>query len=226
MLRELVTYSEAEAFLFAGMSYPWQAIAELGSRLEEALPSGIRVGAGVILEGVFCTSTQVSIASGAVVEPTVVIQGGPVFVGEGAQIRAGAYIRGPAYIGTRAVVGHTTEVKNSILLAGAKAPHFNYVGDSLLGPGVNLGAGTKLGNVRLDEGEVYVCWQGNRLPSGLRKLGAILGDGCSLGCNSVCNPGTILYPGVHVWPGTVVSGTHRRGPVGLGIRKIERGAGE
>ena len=217
---DIITVREEERFLFDGLQFPWQALSELATRLEKALPPGIEIGEEVVLEGVFCSSPRLFIAAGAKVEPTVVIRGGPVFIGAGAQVRAGAYIRGPAYVGAGAVVGHATEVKNSILLSGARAPHFNYVGDSILGPEVNLGAGTKLGNVRLDEGPVKVFWEGVWIDTGLRKLGAILGDRASLGCNAVCNPGTILFPAVYVLPGAVVSGTHRTGPVGYPVRRI------
>lgn len=211
---EIFSYREEEAFLFQGLAYPWEALRELEERLQKFLPSGLEVGEGVTLEGVFCHCSRLLISTQAIVEPTVVIQGGPVFIGPQAQLRAGAYIRGPAYIGAGAVVGHATEVKNSILLAEAKAPHFNYVGDSILGPRVNLGAGTKLGNVRLDEGTVRVFWHGERINTGMKKLGALIGDGASLGCNAVCNPGTILFPGVQVHPGVAVGGTHFSGVLG------------
>ncbi len=222
---DLFTCAEEELFLFEDLDYPWQALPVLAERLRERLPPGIEVGEGVSLEGVFIDSPQLFIAGAAVVEPTVVIRGGPVFIGPGAHLAAGAYVRGPAYLGAGSSVGHSSEVKNSILLHGAAAPHFNYVGDSVLGPGVNLGAGVKLGNLRLDRGPVSLFWQGVQVNTGLRKLGALMGDGCSLGCNAVCNPGTILFPGVHVLPCTVVGGTHTRGTVGR-PQSVSRGRGK
>lgn len=118
-------------------------------------------------------------------------------------------MRGAAYIGAGAVLGHASEVKNGILLAGAKAPHFNYVGDSILGHDANLGAGAILSNYRLDGRPIKVTWEGKRLATGMTKLGAIIGDRCSIGCNTVMNPGAILFPGVHMKPLSTVSGTHK-----------------
>ena len=106
------------------------------------------------------------------------------------------------------MVGHATEIKHSVLLPGAKAPHFNYVGDSVLGSGVNLGAGTKLSNLRNDGGEVHLRHAGNRIPSGLRKFGAVLGEGTATGCNSVTNPGVVLGCNSVVWPNVTVTGVH------------------
>jgi NDP-sugar pyrophosphorylase family protein len=112
----------------------------------------------------------------------------------GAEVRFGAYIRGDAIVGEKAVVGHDTEVKHSILLPGAKAAHFAYVGDSILGREVNLGAGTKCANVKIDMGKntVKILLGGQLHDSRLRKFGAIFGDGVSVGCNSVTNPGTLI----------------------------------
>ena len=106
------------------------------------------------------------------------------------------------------MVGHASEVKHSVLLPGAKAPHFNYVGDSVLGPDVNLGAGVKLSNLRNDGGEVHTRVDGERFATGLRKFGAILGEGCQLGCNAVTNPGVVLGPRCMVMPNTTVTGVH------------------
>jgi NDP-sugar pyrophosphorylase family protein len=133
---------------------------------------------------------------------------GPCYVGENAQIRHGAYIRENSWICSDAVVGHCSEIKHSILLPGAKAPHFNYVGDSILGKGVNLGAGVKLSNLRNDGTEVFLKIDGTRVPSGLRKFGAVLGENTQLGCNSVTNPGVILGTNSVVWPNTTVTGVH------------------
>lgn len=135
---------------------------------------------------------------------------GPCFVGKAAIIRHGAYIRENAWICSTAIVGHCSEVKHSVLLPGAKAPHFNYVGDSILGRGVNLGAGVKLSNLRNDGTEVILRVGESRVPSGLRKFGAILGENCQLGCNAVTNPGTVLGPDSIVWPNVTVTGVHAK----------------
>jgi NDP-sugar pyrophosphorylase family protein len=149
----------------------------------------------------------VMIEQGAIIEPSTHFIG-PCFVGKGATIRHGAYIRENAWICSSALVGHCTEVKHSILLPGAKAPHFNYVGDSILGKGVNLGAGVKLSNLRNDGTEIYLRIGESRVASGLRKFGAILGEGCQLGCNAVTNPGTVLGIDSIVWPNATVTGFH------------------
>ena len=133
---------------------------------------------------------------------------GPCFIGKGAQIRHGAYIRENSWICQDSVVGHSSEIKHSILLPKAKAPHFNYVGDSILGSDTNLGAGTKLSNLRNDGGTVNIRINDRKISSGLRKFGAILGENCQLGCNSVTNPGTILGVGCSVLPNVTVTGCH------------------
>ena len=132
---------------------------------------------------------------------------GPCYVGKNAEIRHAALLRKGSWICEGSVVGHASEVKNSILLPNSKAPHFNYVGDSILGLDVNLGAGTKLSNVRNDRGPVPISNEnGERFDSGLRKLGAIIGDGSQLGCNVVTNPGCIISPGKMINPNETVSG--------------------
>ena len=149
----------------------------------------------------------VIIEQSAIVEPSTHFIG-PCYIGNEAVIRHGAYVREYSWICSTAVVGHASEVKHSILLPGAKAPHFNYVGDSILGKAVNLGAGVKLSNLRNDGAEVYLRIGDDRRPSGLRKFGAILGEGCQLGCNAVTNPGTILGRNSTVWPNVTVTGVH------------------
>ena len=149
----------------------------------------------------------VMIQKGALIEPSTHFIG-PCFVGSTAIVRHGAYVREYAWICSGAVVGHCSEIKHSVLLPGSKAPHFNYVGDSILGSNVKLGAGVKLSNLRNDGTEVYLRLEGLRIPSGLRKFGAILGEGVQLGCNAVTNPGTILGNDSVVWPNVTVTGVH------------------
>ena len=174
-----------------------------------------------MLEG-FSSSPQNPIDSGATLDESqgkVIVETsarievgahliGPCYVGPEAEIRHGAYVRPFSWICAEAVVGHASEIKHAVLLPGAKAPHFNYVGDSILGKGVNLGAGTKVSNLRNDGGEVQLRIEGERVGSGLRKFGAILGEGCQLGCNSVTNPGVILGCNSVVWPNITVTGVH------------------
>ena len=141
----------------------------------------------------------------AVIGENVFIEG-PSYIGKGAEIRHGAYLRKGSWICNNSLVGHSSEVKNSILLPGSKVPHFNYVGDSIIGLGANLGAGVKLSNVRNDRREILLSIGGRRVGSGLSKFGAMIGDGSQVGCNTVTNPGTIIPPFSMIGPNETVTG--------------------
>jgi NDP-sugar pyrophosphorylase family protein len=185
----------------------------LGKRLAEYLLRALKPGiAGSVHPAAVLEGDDIQIGAGTVVEPGAYIQG-PCIIGDDVEVRHGAYIRGNAIVGDGCVVGHATEVKGSVFLPGAKAGHFAYVGDSVLGRDVNLGAGTKLANLRLAADEVTVRIGDQRVRTGLRKLGAILGDRVQTGCNSVTNPGTVLGPGALVHPCLAVSGFHPAGTV-------------
>ena len=158
------------------------------------------------------TNGPIHIDKTANIEPGVYIIG-PAYIGPNASIRQGAYVRQYSWICSDAVVGHCSETKHSILLSGAKAPHFNYVGDSILGGGVNLGAGVKLSNLRNDGENVNLRVGEEKIDSDLRKFGALLGEGCQLGCNAVTNPGVILGVGSFVHPNTTVTGIHGNGSI-------------
>jgi acetyltransferase-like isoleucine patch superfamily enzyme len=162
-------------------------------------------GATVILPGAFLSNDKIIIGPGTIVEPGAFIKG-PAIIGSHSEIRQGAYIRGDCIVGNRCVVGHTTEMKGSIMLDGAKAPHFAYVGDSILGKNVNLGAGTKLANLKMIPGSIVITSDKKRYDTGRRKLGAILGDHTETGCNSVTSPGTLMGPSSIVYPGVAVPG--------------------
>jgi NDP-sugar pyrophosphorylase family protein len=161
----------------------------------------------VIPEGVYLENAKtISIGEGTVIEPGVYIKG-PAWIGKNCQIRCGAYIRGNVIIGDGAVVGHDTEVKHSILLPRAHAAHFNYVGDSILGSDTNLGSGVACANFRLDQGEISVEIEGEKVLTGFKKLGLILGDRSQIGCNSVTSPGTLIGKDV-LCPSTItIKGT-------------------
>ncbi len=161
--------------------------------------------AAVILPGAFLANDAIIIGPGTVVEPGAFIRG-PVIIGKNTEIRQGAYIRGDCLVGDGCVVGHTTELKGSILLDGAKAAHFAYVGDSILGKQVNLGAGTKLANLKMIPGSVRVRADGKSYDTGRRKLGAIVGDHTETGCNSVLSPGTFIGRNSLVYPCVTVPG--------------------
>lgn len=169
----------------------------------------VRVGgeetfdAAVLYAGSILWDPRIFIGPGAVVEPGALIKG-PTIIGARTEVRQGAYIRGNCIIGLRCVVGHTTELKSSIMLDGAKAGHFAYIGDSVLGPDTNLGAGTKLANLKIRDTTVRVRVGDTPIDTGLRKLGAILGEKVEIGCNAVTNPGTILGKRCLVFPLTSV----------------------
>jgi len=133
----------------------------------------------------------ISIGKGTVIEPGVYIQG-PCVIGENCTLRHGCYIRPYVLMGDGCVIGHATEAKYSIFLNGARAPHFNYVGDSILGNDVNLGAGVICANFRLDQKPVPIRVNGVKFSSEMKKLGVIIGDGSQIGCNTVLSPGLLL----------------------------------
>ncbi|WP_370630426.1 glucose-1-phosphate thymidylyltransferase [Thermosulfurimonas sp. F29] len=160
---------------------------------------GEEIRGAVLHAGAILMDREVELAPGVVVEPGALIYG-PSWIGPNTQVRQGAYVRGEVLAGEGCVIGHTTEVKRAVFLDGAKAGHFAYVGDSLLGRGVNLGAGTKLANLKLARGHIKVRLEGEVYDTGLRKFGAVLGDGVQTGCNSVTNPGTLVGPGSYILP--------------------------
>lgn len=193
----------AHAELFEGCAYVWEALERLSDYLKKQKLGKIEVE---IPSSVHLVNPElISIGSGTVVEPGAYIQG-PCIIGNNCQVRHGAYIRGDVIAGEACVIGHDTEIKHSILLDRANAAHFNYVGDSILGNGVNLGAGVKCANLKLDHSPVSVVVQGERYKTELKKLGAIIGDGAQLGCNSVTNPGTLIGRGAIVYPCVNVQG--------------------
>jgi len=159
----------------------------------------------IIMPGAYLFDDRIIIGAGSVVEPGALLKG-PVVIGARTEVRQGAYMRGDCLVGDGCVVGHTTEIKNSIMLDGAKAGHFAYIGDSILGRDVNLGAGTKLANLKMIPGEVMIAAERRFHRTGRRKLGAILGDGTETGCNSVTAPGTLIRPRSVVYSGISVPG--------------------
>ena len=177
---------------------PWSLLGAALAEVLAGLPSSdIQTG---LSPDVHLAGDRIVICRGARIHPSVVIEG-PVFIGQDVEIRPGAYIRGGCWIGDRCVVGANTELKRALLLPHAKAPHLNYVGDSILGADVNLGAGTILSNFRHDGGGIHIPSDGTRLDTGRRKLGAILGDGVLTGCNCVLHPGTVVGQGTQIYPG-------------------------
>ncbi len=148
---------------------------------------------------------DVFIGEGTIIEPNAVIKG-PAWIGAHCQVRAGCYIRENVIVGDNCVLGNSCEFKNCVLFDRCEVPHFNYVGDSILGYRAHLGAGVILSNVRLDRGEVQVAHGGSRIATGLRKFGAVIGDETEVGCNSVINPGSLLGRRSIVYPLTNFGG--------------------
>ncbi len=161
-------------------------------------------GASIIYAGSNLMDDQIYIGQNTVVESGALIKG-PTIIGNNTEIRQGAYIRGEVLVGNDCVVGHTTEIKSSVMLGGSKAGHFAYIGDSILGK-VNLGAGTKIANLKIVGSQIILNIQGVKYETGLRKFGAILADGVETGCNSVTTPGSLLSKNVLIYPNGTARG--------------------
>lgn len=185
---------------------PWDLLGDPLDRLLAGLPSEhLR---GIIEPGAHLSGDRIVIEKGARVRSGAVVQG-PAYIGQDCEIRSGAYLRAGVWLENRAIVGANSEVKRAIFLDKARAPHLNYVGDSILGSDVNLGAGTVLSNFRHDGGEIPIGAGTQGTLSGRRKLGAILGDGVLTGCNCVLHPGCVVGAGTQLYPGVQLrSGVH------------------
>jgi len=190
-----LTHTKAGEYL-AGFRYPWEALKgikelililgpQLGEEYEERLP-------------------QVWVHKTAQIYPSAYL-GAPCIIGAGTEVRHCAFIRGSALIGEGCVVGNSTELKNVILFDGVQVPHYNYVGDSILGYKAHMGAGSITSNVKSDKSLVVIHGE-EALPTGIKKVGAMLGDYVEVGCNSVLNPGTVIGRGSSVYPTSCVRG--------------------
>jgi NDP-sugar pyrophosphorylase family protein len=191
--------------LFDGVTHAWEVLFKLESYLAEQIQPanhGTLIGHPVIGEKVF-------IGEGSVIEPGAYIKG-PAWIGANCQIRHGAYLRENVIVGAGSVVGNSTEIKNSILFQGCQVPHFNYVGDSILGARVHLAAGVIVSNLKLNGDFITLRVGANVLTTGMRKFGALIGDEAEVGCNAVLNPGSIIgrrsliYAGVS-WRGILAA---------------------
>lgn len=183
--------------IFDNIENVWEALAEISNYLKFRLKPAIN---GRLIGKPFI-SNAVFIGKGTVIEQGAMIKG-PAWIGENCEIRNGAYVRENVIVGDGCVLGNSSEFKNCLIFDGAQVPHFNYVGDSILGWKAHLGAGVILSNVKLDKSEVTVFAEGKMLPSGLRKFGAIIGDQAEIGCNSVLSPGSIIGKSSVIYPGT------------------------
>ncbi len=187
-------------FLFDGVRYVWEALNAIKSYLDGRSEFTQRHQT----KGDAFVEANVATGEGTVIEYGAMVMG-PALIGKNCQIRHNAYIRPYSIVGNSCVVGNASEIKHSILFDQAQAPHFNYVGDSILGYRAHLGAGVKISNLKLTPGNVTVDQideTGQPIDSGLHKFGAILGDHTEIGCNAVLNPGTILEPSTIIYPNT------------------------
>ena len=188
--------------LFAGVKQAWEVLPRIADYLKKNLKNGSKaklIGSPVIGE-------NVHLGEGTIVEPGVYIRG-PAWIGKNCEVRHGAYIRENVIAGDGCVLGNSCEFKNCVLLGGAHVSHFSYVGDSIVGRDVNLGAGVILSNYRLDGQAIKVRVAGTLVETGLRKFGAMVGDKASIGCNAVINPGSLIAKGAKILPGTIWSGS-------------------
>jgi NDP-sugar pyrophosphorylase family protein len=195
---DLFDLSQTEhAALFDGCHYAWEAL----KKIEAYLAAHLKPALHNKCEGVAFIGEQVFIGEGTVVEDGAMIKG-PAIIGRNCQIRHNAYLRENVIAGDGCVVGNSCELKNALLFNGCQVPHFNYVGDSILGHKAHLGAGVVLSNFKSLGRNITVMVDGVPLDTGLRKFGALLGDGCDIGCNAVLNPGSIIGCGAVVYPNT------------------------
>ncbi len=178
--------------------YPWEALSDIKKYIKELLEAGI--------EGYHFIEKDVLVGENVKIYPTAVIEG-PVIIGSNTVIRPGAFLRGNIIIGENCVIGNSTELKNCILCNGVQVPHYNYVGDSVLGDKAHMGAGSICSNFKGD-GSNIVIHGDTDCATNLRKVGAMLGDGADIGCGSVLNPGTIIGKGTRVYPMNCLRGVY------------------
>ncbi len=178
--------------------YPWEAIPKIRDYI-------LLLGDALDVREYEKVGECVYISRCAKIDSSAKIEG-PCIICAYAELRQGAFIRGNAIIGKSCVVGNSSEIKNSILFNNSQVPHFNYVGDSILGYGAHLGAGAKISNLKSDKTTVSITFNGEKLKTDLKKLGAILGDNVEIGCNAVLNPGTVIGKNTTVYPLSSVRG--------------------
>ena len=191
-----LSHSLAGSYL-SGFEYPWQALGGI---------KGLILSLGHTLGGDYTeVSPSVWVHNTATVAPTAYL-GAPCIIGPGTEVRHCAFIRGSALVGANCVVGNSVELKNVILFDNVQTPHYNYVGDSILGYKSHMGAGSLTSNVKSDKTLVVVKDGTERIETGLKKFGAMLGDFVEVGCNSVLNPGTVIGPHTNIYPTSCVRG--------------------
>lgn len=186
---------------FDDCEHVWQVLPRLSAHIDRLVGQNQTI-LGTVMPGAYLSDRPIFVGEGAIIEPGAYVHG-PAYIGAGAVVRHGAFVRENVIMLSGAILGHASEAKNSLFLSHAHAPHFNYVGDSVLGQGVNLGAGTKLSNLTMvsekdaqtgKRPSLKIMVENELYDTGLAKMGAILGDGCQTGCNSVLNPGCVVGP--------------------------------
>lgn len=186
------------AEIFKDRTYPWEVLPEIGAFIQ-------KLGKTLSEEEYEKRGDDIWVAKSAKVFPTAYIHG-PAIIGKNAEIRHCAFIRGNAIVGEGAVVGNSTELKNVILFNKVQVPHYNYVGDSILGYKSHMGAGSITSNVKSDKSLVTIQAGEEKVKTGLKKMGAVLGDEVEVGCNSVLNPGTVVGKKSNIYPLSMVRG--------------------
>ena len=189
--------------IFDDCDYPWEVLPKIEAFILE-------LGKTLSEDEYDCIDGNIWIAKSATIAPTASITG-PCIIGKNTEVRQCAFIRGKAIVGENCVVGNSTELKNVILFNNVQVPHYNYVGDSILGFKSHMGAGSITSNVKSDKTIVTINYQGEKLNTGLKKMGAILGNYVEVGCNSVLNPGTVIGSNTNVYPLSSVRGFIPRG---------------
>ncbi len=198
-IKELYSLDETLAKpLLEGCTYPWEALPKIGEFIRE-------LGSSLSLEEYEKRGEDVWVHKSAKVFPSAYING-PAIIGANTEVRHGAFIRGNALVGEDCVVGNSTELKNVILFNHVQVPHYNYVGDSILGFYSHMGAGSITSNVKADKTIVHVKGDTFDLDTGLKKFGAMLGDHVEVGCNSVLNPGSVIGSNTNIYPLSMVRG--------------------
>ena len=184
--------------IFEGATYPWEVLPKIEEFIKE-------LGNTLSSEEYEKRGEDIWIAKTATIAPTAYIKG-PAIIGKNAEIRHCAFIRGKAIVGEGAVVGNSTELKNVILFNNVQVPHYNYVGDSILGYKAHMGAGSITSNVKSDKKLVVVKNGTERIKTGLKKFGAMIGDNVEVGCGSILNPGTVIGMNTNIYPLSSVRG--------------------
>jgi NDP-sugar pyrophosphorylase family protein len=193
------------ADIFTDIEFPWEVLPLIGDFT-------IKLGESLDPEEYEERGERIWVAKSAVIAPTASLNA-PCIIGKQTEVRPGAFIRGNAIVGENCVVGNSTELKNVILFNNVQVPHYNYVGDSILGYKSHMGAGSITSNVKSDKTKVTIRYKSEKVGTGLKKMGAILGNYVEVGCNSVLNPGTVIGSNTNIYPLSMVRGYIPKGSI-------------